>query len=113
MPFSTSNLRSNPTVSNNLAAKMPPNHAVQLTPLARCVGWARFTRQNAPACWQIDNPQPPGARDTQTRSALQRSAARALPGSCLLPPSATLHTAASGAADSCPLGSAFEHATGY
>jgi len=34
---------------SNLTAM--PNQAVQLTPLARLVGWARFTRQNAPACW--------------------------------------------------------------
>jgi len=28
----------------------PPNQGVQLTPLARLVGWARSTRQNASAC---------------------------------------------------------------
>jgi len=39
---------------------MPPNQAVQLTPLARLVGWARSTRQNAPACWRHDIPQPSG-----------------------------------------------------
>jgi len=31
--------------------KEQPNHAVQLTPLARPLGWARFTRQSATACW--------------------------------------------------------------
>jgi len=41
-----------------------PNRAVQLTPLARFLGWAQFTRQNAPACWQRDNPQPPVGCDT-------------------------------------------------
>ena len=29
---------------------VPPNQAVQRTPLARLVGWARFTRQSATAC---------------------------------------------------------------
>jgi len=81
-----------------------PNLAVQLTPLARLVGWARFTRQNAPACWQIDNPQPPGARAIPMLLALQGSAARALPGSRLVPTSSTLQTAASGAADAYPFG---------
>jgi len=37
------------------------NQGVQLTPLARLLGWARFTRQNAPACWQRGNPQPSDA----------------------------------------------------
>jgi len=77
---------------------------VQLTPLARLVGWARFTRQNAPACWQHDNPQPSGARDIPMLLALQGSAARALPSSCLFSLSSTLHTPASGAADSCTFG---------
>jgi len=77
---------------------------VQLTPLARLVGWARFTRQNAPACWQHDYAQPSGYRTTPPLPALQGAAARALPGSCLLPSSATLQTLASGAADSYPLG---------
>jgi len=35
-----------------------PNQGVQLTPLARFVGWARFTWQSAPACWRPDNAQP-------------------------------------------------------
>jgi len=72
---------------------------VQLTPLARLVGWARFTRQNAPACWQPHNTQPSGARANPTHLAIQASAARALPGSCLSSPFSTLHTPASGAAD--------------
>jgi len=76
-----------------------PNHAVQLTPLARLVGWARSTRHNAPACWQNDHPQPSGGRTNPQLLVLHRSAARALPGTCLLPPSSTLHTPASGAAD--------------
>jgi len=83
---------------------VPPNRAVQLTPLARFGGWARFTRQSAPACWQLDHPKPSGAHAAPTRIALQGSAARTLPGSCLLPASSTLHTPASGAADRCPLG---------
>jgi len=41
-----------------------------------------------------------------TTLALQGSAARALPGSCLSSSSSTLHTPASGAADRCPLGGA-------
>jgi len=77
---------------------------VQLTPLARFPGWARSTRQNAPACWHHDHPQPSGARTTPPLLALQRSAARALPGNCLCPTSSTLQTPASGAADSCPFG---------
>jgi len=85
---------------------MGPNHAVQLTPLARLMGWARFTRQNASACWCPGIPQPSGDRANPTLPAIYRSAARALPGSCLLPPSSTLHTPASGAADSCTLGAA-------
>jgi len=72
---------------------------VQLTPLARFVGWARFTRQSATACWQPDNAQPPGASGDPASLALQGSAARALPGTCLSPASSTLHTPASGAAD--------------
>jgi len=75
------------------------NQAVQLTPLARLVGWARFARPNTPACWQHDHPQPSGARDLPMHLSLHGSAARALPGSCLLPWSSTLHTPASGAAD--------------
>jgi len=82
---------------------MHPNRAVQLTPLARLVGWARFTRQSAPASWWRDNAQPSGYRANPTRLALQGSAARALPGSCLVPASSTLQTPASGAADRCPL----------
>jgi hypothetical protein len=70
--------------------ELPSNHGVQLTPLARFVGWARFTRQNAPACWHHDHPQPSGGRTTPLLLALHRSAARALPGSCLLLASATL-----------------------
>jgi len=64
------------------------------------VGWARFTRQNAPACWQLGNAQPSGAHANPTLLVLHGSAARALPGSCLVPLSSTLHTPASGAADS-------------
>jgi len=77
---------------------------VQLTPLARLVGWARFIRQNASACWRRDHPQPPSARANPTLLTLQGSAARALPGSCLVPPSSTLHTPASGAADAWAFG---------
>jgi len=73
---------------------------VQLTPLARLVGWARFTRQNALACWHHNNPQPSVVSGDLTLLAIYRSAARALPGSCLLPLSSTPHTPASGAADS-------------
>ena len=43
----------------------PPNQGVQLTPLARPLGWARFTRQCATALRQRDNPQlsdAPGVR---------------------------------------------------
>jgi len=76
-----------------------PNQGVQLTPLARLVGWAQFTRQSAPACWQYDNPQPSVYRANPMRPALHGSAARTLPGSCLSPPSSTLQTPASGAAD--------------
>jgi len=79
--------------------KERPNHGVQLTPLARPLGWARFTRQNATASYQCGNPQPPAVQGEPTSLALQRSAARALPGSCLCPPSSTLHTPTSGAAD--------------
>jgi len=72
---------------------------VQLTPLARPMGWAQFTQQSATACWQLDNAQPPDASKSPVVLALQRSAARTLPGNCLLPSSSTLHTPASGAAD--------------
>jgi len=78
---------------------VPPNQGVQLTPLARFVGWARFTRQSAPACWQPDHAQPSGDRTNPPLLTIYGSAARALPGSCLLPPSFTLQTPASGAAD--------------
>ena len=81
-----------------------PNQGVQLTPLARPLSWARSTRQNAPACWRLDNPQPSGASCDPAFSALQWSAARALPGSYLLPPPSTLPTPASGAADAWVLG---------
>jgi len=84
--------------------KKRPNQGVQLTPLARFVGWARFIRQSATACWQPDIPQPPTVAGNATFLALQESAARALPGTCLSPLSSTLHTPASGAADACPLG---------
>jgi len=80
---------------------LPPNQAVQLTPLARLLGWARFTRQNAPACWQHDHPQPSDHHSTPMLRALQGSAARALPGSCLCPTASTLQTPASGAANAC------------
>ena len=76
---------------------------MQLTPLARLVGWARFTRQNASAYWRPDHPQPSNVRGNPTRPALQGSATRALPGTCLFPTSSTLQTPASGAADSCPV----------
>ena len=81
-----------------------PNKAVQRTPLARCVGWARFTRQTAPACWQHDNAQPSSVRGDPRLLPLNRSAARTLPGTCLFPLSSTLHTPASGAANACLLG---------
>jgi len=68
------------------------------------LGWARFTRQSAPACWRTGNAQPPGARAIPMLLALQGSAARALPGSSLFPLSSTLQTPASGAADSYTLG---------
>jgi len=77
----------------------PSNQGVQLTPLARPLGWARSTRQSATACWQHDIPQPSAASGSLTRLMLQGSAARALPGSCLVRRSSTLHTPASGAAD--------------
>ena len=80
-------------------SRVRSNQGVQLTPLARLVGWARSTQQSATACWQHDNPQPPHASGVPIRPALQESAARALPGTCLLPPSSTVHTPASGAAD--------------
>jgi len=84
--------------------RAPPNQAVQLTPLARLLGWARFTRQSAPACWQRDHPQPSDVAGSPAFLALQGSAARALPGSYLVPASYSLPTPASGAADSCTLG---------
>jgi len=79
--------------------KLRPNQGVQRTPLARLLGWARFTRQNAPACWRPHNAQPSDYRTKPQLLAIYGSAARALPGSCLLPASSTLHTPASGAAD--------------
>jgi len=77
---------------------------VQLTPLARCVGWAQFTRHTAPACWRIDNPQPSDVLFSTSFLVLQESAARSVPGSCLFSASSTLQTPASGAADSYTLG---------
>jgi len=77
---------------------MRANQGVQLTPLARPVTWARFTRQSATACWRPANAQPSHASRNPAFSALQGSAARTLPGTCLLPPSSTPHTPASGAA---------------
>jgi len=79
--------------------KQPPNQGVQLTPLARPVGWARFTRQSATACWQHGNAQPSDAAGNTAFLPLHGSAARTLPGICLCPPSSTLQTPASGAAD--------------
>jgi len=76
-----------------------PNQGVQLTPLARPVGWARSTRQNATACWHHNIPQPSHVSSNPTLLALHRSAIRALPGTYRVPPSSTLHTPASGAAD--------------
>jgi len=81
-----------------------PNHGVQLTPLARLVGLARFTRQSATACWRLDNAQPPATSGVLALLALHTSAARTLPGSCLSPTSSTLHTLTSGAADAESLG---------
>jgi len=78
---------------------MQPNQGVQLTPLARLVGWARFTRQSATACWQHDNPQPSAVPGNPALLVPHRSAARALPGNCLVRRSSTLQTPASGAAD--------------
>jgi len=74
------------------------NQGVQLTPLARLVGWARSTRQNASACWRPDHAQPSDAPSDPTILTLQQSAARALPGTCLLPQSSSAYTPASGAA---------------
>jgi len=79
--------------------KKQPNQGVQLTPLARFVGWTQFTRQNATACWRTDNAQSPAASAKSASSALHGSAARALPGTCLFSVSSTLPTPASGAAD--------------
>jgi len=76
-----------------------PNHGVQLTPLARFVGWARSTRQYATACWQLGNAQPSGASGNAQFPVLQGSAARTLPGTCFCSTSSTLQTPASGAAD--------------
>jgi len=73
---------------------------VQLTPLARFVGWARFTRHTATACWQHDNPQPSDVMFNTSFLALHGSAARNVPGTCLSPMSSTVQTPASGAADS-------------
>jgi len=84
---------------NIISSAWRPNQGVQRTPLARPLGWARSTRQNATASYQRGNPQPPAVRGEPTFLALQRSAARILPGSCLCPTSSTLHTPASGAAD--------------
>ena len=82
----------------------PPNQAVQLTPLARLLGWARFTRQSATAYWHPDNAQLPDTSGEATFLLLQWSAARTLPGNCLCPTSSTLQTPASGAVDSYTLG---------
>jgi len=79
--------------------QLPPNQGVQLTPLARPVTWARFTRQSATAYWQLGNAQPSDVLGDPAFLARQRSAIRTLPGTCLLPPSSTLQTPASGAAD--------------
>jgi len=70
---------------------------VQLTPLARLVGWARFTRQNASACWQPRTAQPSGDRANPTLLALHGAAARALPGTGHAPTSSPAQTPASGA----------------
>jgi len=67
-----------------------PNQAVQLTPLARPMGWARSTRQSATACWRPNNAQPSDGSDNSRCSALQESVARALPPRCTRPPAAQL-----------------------
>jgi len=90
-------------------SRKQPNQGVQLTPLARLVGWARSTRQNAPACWQHDNAQPSAVAGNPTPVEIYGSAARALPGSCLCSPSSTLPTPASGAADACPFGGSLQN----
>ena len=76
---------------------------MQLTPLARPLGWARFTRQSATAYHNTASP------NLQTSLSPQRSwrssrrpHAHCL--TCLLPPSFTLPTPASGAADRCTVG---------
>gem|GEM_PF-4861136 len=69
--------------------KERPSHGVQVPPLAR------FT-------------QPSDYRNNPTRLALHRSVVRSVPGNCLRPASSTLHTLASGTANSylltpCPM----------
>jgi len=61
---------------------------VQLTPLARPRGWARFTRHTATAYWSHGNPQPsdaPGNCDSW-RSTGQPHAVCLAPASCRRPP---------------------------
>jgi len=52
---------------------------VQLTPLARLVGWAQFTRQSTTALRLLDNPQPPHVSGEPRFSALGGTAVRTLP----------------------------------
>jgi len=62
---------------------------VQLTPLARFVGWAQFTRQNAMACWRLGNAQPSDVRwQTSMRGAPAVGHTRI---AWHLPPAAVLH----------------------
>ena len=92
-----------------MRATLLPNQGVHLTPLARFLGWARFTRHTAPACWRIDNPQPSDVLFSTSFLARQGSAARSVPSTCLCPTSSTLHTPASGAADRYTIGDLWVH----
>jgi len=58
---------------------MGPNQAVQLTPLARALGWARLLRQSATALRRINTPQPPRTPTEAAFFSLGGAAVRTLP----------------------------------
>jgi len=78
---------------------MPPNQGVQRDAAGAARGLGAIHPAKRSGLSQRVIPQPSVDSRDPLPSALQPSAARALPGSCLLLPSSTLHTPASGAAD--------------
>ncbi|NTW88583.1 MAG: hypothetical protein HGB26_05555 [Desulfobulbaceae bacterium] len=92
-------------VNSSALSMCQPNHAVQPDAAGAALTWARFTRQTAPAYWQLDSAAILQRRiGTPGEKAIYR-AAGAVCWRLPLPRPVPILTPASGAADSCALDS--------